>query len=65
MKIKIPDVPRDVDNHQHLCWKQEVNGLGNLTTFLRCTKPKGHEEAGDPLHSWEHYPDPNGVSRMR
>ncbi len=65
MKIKIPDVPRD--EQAMLCWKQEVNAHGNITTFVRCTKPKGHDapDAEDPLHSWEMYPDPNLVSRMR
>jgi len=64
MKIKIPDVPRD--ENPTLCWKQEVNALGNLTTFIRCTKPKGHDAPGgwDRLHSWERMVDPANISSL-
>ena len=64
MKIKVPDVPRD--ENVMLCWKQEVNAHGNITTFQRCTKPKHHDDPGgwDRRHSWEMLPDPNAVSQL-
>ncbi len=64
MKIEIPDVPRD--DNPTLCWKQEVNALGNITTFVRCTKAKGHDAPGslDPYHSWDRMMDEHNLSAL-
>lgn len=64
MKIKIPDVPRD--EQDTLCWKQERNAYGNIATFVRCTKPKGHDAPGsiDPRHSWDFTVDAHNISSL-